>query len=53
MEIELQKISNVVIISNDTIIGNESAGTKKVSPRKLIFLLIAKCGRNFCVGFDV
>ena len=30
MEIELQKINNIVIISNDAIIGNENAGMKKV-----------------------
>ena len=37
MEIELQKINNIVIISNDTVIGNESAGMKKVSPRRQQF----------------
>ena len=31
MEIELQKINNIVIISNDAIVGNENAGMKKVS----------------------
>ena len=30
MEIELQKIKNIVIIANDTVIGNESVGATKV-----------------------
>ena len=38
MEIELQKINNIVIISNDAIIGNENAGMKKVSQLELDFL---------------
>ena len=38
MEIELQKINNIVIISNDAIIGNENPGMKKVSQLELDFL---------------
>ena len=30
MEMELQKINNIVIIANDTVIGNESVGATKV-----------------------
>ena len=30
MAIELQKINNIVIIANDTVIGNESVGATKV-----------------------
>ena len=52
MEIELQKINNIVIISNDTVIGNESAGMKKVSPRRQNLLSNSEivCGQNFGIG---
>ena len=52
MEIELQKINNIVIISNDTVIGNESAGMKKVSPRSQNLLSNSEivCGQNFGIG---
>ena len=43
MEIELQKINNIVIISNDAIIGNENAGMKKVSQLELDFYQIFNC----------
>ena len=55
MEIELQKINNIVIISNDTVIGNESAGMKKVSPRRQNLLSNSEivCGQNFGIGSNL
>ena len=55
MEIELQKINNIVIISNDTVIGNESALMKKVSPRRLNLLSNSEivCRKNFGIGSNL